>query len=74
MLIQGRGFERSASGMAWDPGVVAVACTSHHPAVTAAMVGERRLDQIEGTIAAVSFLLSESEYQQLRNFAETIAA
>jgi hypothetical protein len=41
---------------------------------TAAIVGERRLDRIEGTIAAASFLLSESEYQQLRNFAETTLA
>jgi hypothetical protein len=38
------------------------------------MVGARQLHQIEGTIAAVSFVLSHSEYQQLRNFAKTIAA
>jgi aryl-alcohol dehydrogenase-like predicted oxidoreductase len=56
------------------PGVVAVAYTLHHPAVTAAIVGARRPDQIEGTIAAASFALSDSEYQQLRNFAETTAA
>jgi predicted oxidoreductase len=54
--------------------VVAVAYTLHHPAVPAAIVGARQLHQIEGTIAAVSFVLSHSEYQQLRNFAETIAA
>jgi aryl-alcohol dehydrogenase-like predicted oxidoreductase len=46
----------------------------HHPAVPAAIVGALRANQMEGTIAAASFVLSGSEYQQLRNFAETIGA
>jgi aryl-alcohol dehydrogenase-like predicted oxidoreductase len=51
-----------------EPGVVAVAYTLHHPAVTAAIVGARRADQVDGTIAAARFSLSESEYRQLRDF------
>ena len=53
-----------------QPGVVAVAYTLHHPAVTAAIVGARRAEQVEGTIAAASFQLTEAEYRQLRSFAE----
>ena len=57
-----------------EPGVVAVAYTLHHPAVTAAIVGARRPDQIDGTIAAASFTLSDGEYRQLRSFADTTLA
>jgi aryl-alcohol dehydrogenase-like predicted oxidoreductase len=53
-----------------EPGVVAVAYTLHHPAVTAAIVGARRADQVDGTIAAARFSLSDSEYRQLRDFVE----
>jgi aryl-alcohol dehydrogenase-like predicted oxidoreductase len=53
-----------------EPGVVAIAYTLHHPAVTAAIVGARRPDQVEGTIAAAFFELSEAEYEHLRSFAE----
>jgi aryl-alcohol dehydrogenase-like predicted oxidoreductase len=57
-----------------EPGVVAVAYTLHNPAVTAAIVGARRPDQVDGTIAAASFSLSENEYQQLRSFADSTLA
>jgi aryl-alcohol dehydrogenase-like predicted oxidoreductase len=57
-----------------EPGVVAVAYTLHHPAVTAAIVGARRPDQIDGTIAAASFALSDAEYQKLRTFVEKTLA
>jgi aryl-alcohol dehydrogenase-like predicted oxidoreductase len=53
-----------------EPGVVAIAYTLHHPAVTAAIVGGRRPDQVEGTFPAASFRLSEQEYRELRDFAE----
>jgi aryl-alcohol dehydrogenase-like predicted oxidoreductase len=56
------------------PGVVAVAYTLHNPAVTAAIVGARRPDQIDGTIAAASFTLSDTEYRQLRTFADATVA
>lgn len=53
-----------------EPGVVAVAYTLHNPAVTAAIVGARRADQVDGTIAAARFSLTESEYQYLRQYIE----
>jgi aryl-alcohol dehydrogenase-like predicted oxidoreductase len=57
-----------------EPGVVAIAYTLHHPAVTAAIVGARRPDQVAGTIAAASFALSDEEYREVRGYAqETIA-
>ncbi|MDQ2834739.1 MAG: aldo/keto reductase, partial [Acidobacteriota bacterium] len=49
-------------------GVVAIAWTLHHPAVTAAIVGGRNGKQVEGTIAAATFRLSESEYAEVNAF------
>src|SRR5450755_2961467 len=44
-----------------EPGVVAVAWTLHNPAITAAIVGARRPDQVEGTVEAANFRLSDAE-------------
>ena len=74
MLAQGRGFERSASSTAWKRESLRLPARRTISPVTTAIVGARRPDQIEGTIAAASFVLSDSEYQQLRNFAETTVA
>ena len=52
-------------------GVVAIAWTLHNPAVTAAIVGARHPGQVEETIAASEFRLSESEYEQIRQFITT---
>lgn len=54
-----------------EPGVVAVAYTLHHPAITAAIVGARRPAQVEGTIAAASFALTDAEYNQIQSFLDT---
>jgi aryl-alcohol dehydrogenase-like predicted oxidoreductase len=47
------------------PGVVAVAWVLHHPAITAAIVGGRNARQVEETAAALTFRLSEEEYQRI---------
>ena len=52
-------------------GVVAIAWTLHNPAVTAAIAGSRHPSQVEETIAATEFRLSESEYEQIRQFVVT---
>jgi aryl-alcohol dehydrogenase-like predicted oxidoreductase len=57
-----------------EPGVVAVAYTLHSPAVTAAIVGARRPDQVDGTIAAASFALTDEEYGEVRGFAQETMA
>ncbi|MGA8159852.1 MAG: aldo/keto reductase [Acidobacteriaceae bacterium] len=44
-----------------EPGVVAVAWTLRHPAITAAIVGARRPDQVDGVLPAATFRLSDSE-------------
>lgn len=49
-------------------GEVAIAWTLEHPAVTAAIVGGRRPNQIADTIGAAEFRLSESELAQISTF------
>jgi aryl-alcohol dehydrogenase-like predicted oxidoreductase len=52
------------------PGVVAVAWTLHHPAITAAIVGGRGPRQVEETAAALSFRLTDGEYAKVGEFLE----
>lgn len=49
-------------------GVVAIAWTLHNPAVTAAIVGGRNAKQVEGTIPAATFRLSENEYKEIQTY------
>ena len=51
-----------------EPGVVAIAWTLHNPAVTAAIVGARRPDQVDGILPAASFRLSEDEFTRISDF------
>jgi aryl-alcohol dehydrogenase-like predicted oxidoreductase len=44
-----------------EPGVVAVAWTLRNPAITAAIVGARRPDQVDGILPAATFRLSDDE-------------
>ncbi len=48
-----------------QPGVVAIAWTLRHPAVTGAIVGGRYPSQVEGTFPAVDFRLSDQEVDHL---------
>ena len=49
-------------------GVVAIAWTLHNPAITAAIVGARRPDQLDGTIPATTFRLTEEEFNRINQF------
>jgi aryl-alcohol dehydrogenase-like predicted oxidoreductase len=49
-------------------GVVAVAWTLRHPAVTAAIVGGRSGQQVEGLAPALHFRLSDDEYAAINDF------
>jgi aryl-alcohol dehydrogenase-like predicted oxidoreductase len=49
-------------------GVVAVAWTLSHPAVTAAIVGGRSGQQVEGLASALHFRLSDGEYAAINEF------
>jgi aryl-alcohol dehydrogenase-like predicted oxidoreductase len=53
-----------------SPGVVAVAFTLHHPAITAAIVGGRSGSQVEGLAPALEFRLSDEEFTQIVAFLE----
>ena len=56
------------------PGVVAVAWTLHHPAITAAIVGGRSAAQVKGLAPALSFRLSEGEFSRINEFLKASAA
>jgi aryl-alcohol dehydrogenase-like predicted oxidoreductase len=49
-------------------GVVAIAWTLHHPAITAAIVGGRNAKQVEGVIPAVTFRLTEEEFSEIQGY------
>jgi aryl-alcohol dehydrogenase-like predicted oxidoreductase len=49
-------------------GVVAIAWTLHHSAITAAIVGGRSAKQVEGVIAAATFRLSEEEFSDIQGY------
>jgi aryl-alcohol dehydrogenase-like predicted oxidoreductase len=51
-----------------SPAEVAIAWTLRHPAVTAAIVGGRRPDQVDGIIGAAEIRLSEDELERIENF------
>jgi aryl-alcohol dehydrogenase-like predicted oxidoreductase len=51
-----------------SPGEVAIAWTLRHPAVTAAIVGGRRPDQVDGIIGAADLRLSEDELGRIEAF------
>jgi aryl-alcohol dehydrogenase-like predicted oxidoreductase len=56
------------------PGVVAVAWTLHHPAITAAIVGSRSAKQVEELSPALEFRLSEEEFAKINGFLAAGAA
>jgi len=56
------------------PGVVAVAWTLHHPAISAAIVGGRSGKQVEEISPALSFRLSQEEYARINAFLAENAA
>jgi aryl-alcohol dehydrogenase-like predicted oxidoreductase len=51
-----------------EPGVVAIAWTLRKPAVTAAIVGARRPDQVDGVLPAATFRLSADEISRIEEF------
>jgi aryl-alcohol dehydrogenase-like predicted oxidoreductase len=52
-------------------GVIAIAWTLHHPAITAAIVGGRNAKQVEGVAPALDFRLSEAEFNEINSFLNT---
>jgi aryl-alcohol dehydrogenase-like predicted oxidoreductase len=51
-----------------SPAEVSIAWTLRHPAVTAAIVGGRRPDQVDGIIEAAEFRLSDDEVERIEDF------
>jgi aryl-alcohol dehydrogenase-like predicted oxidoreductase len=55
-------------------GVVAIAWTLRHPAVTAAIVGMRSAEQADEVLAALEFRLNEAEIGEIDRFVKGVAA
>lgn len=55
-----------------SPGEVAVAWTLRHPGVTAAIVGGRSAEQVEGTIGAAELKLAREETDAIEEFLEAM--
>jgi aryl-alcohol dehydrogenase-like predicted oxidoreductase len=51
-----------------QPGVVAIAWSLHNPAITAAIVGARRPDQVDGIHPANTFRLTYLEFDRIQQF------
>ena len=51
-----------------EPGVVAIAWTLRNPAITAAIVGARRPEQVDGVLPAATFRLSDEEAGRIEVF------
>jgi aryl-alcohol dehydrogenase-like predicted oxidoreductase len=49
-------------------GVVAIAWTLHHPAITAAIVGGRSAKQVEGVLPAATFRLTDEEFSEIQSY------
>jgi len=54
-----------------SPGEVAIAWTLYNPAVTGAIVGLRKAEQVHGTIGALTFRLSSNEASEIEAFFQT---
>jgi aryl-alcohol dehydrogenase-like predicted oxidoreductase len=54
-----------------EPGVVAIAWTLRNPAITAAIVGARRPDQVDGVLPAATLRLSDEEAGRLESFLQS---
>ncbi len=61
------------AGRGVGPGVVAVAWTLHHPAITAAIVGGRSDEQVDGLAPALTFRLSDAEFSRINEHLATNA-
>jgi len=55
------------------PGAAAVAWTLRHPAVTAAIVGARKPEQIDEVVAAAAIRLTQSDLEEIQGVAELAA-
>jgi aryl-alcohol dehydrogenase-like predicted oxidoreductase len=65
-------LKRIAAPHGRTAGEAAIAWVMRNPAVTAAIVGVRRADQVPGVIGAAEWRLSESEAAQIDTFLQTV--
>ena len=58
----------------FTPAEVAIAWVLHNPAVTAAIVGARRPDQVRGVLGAADFQFNPQEIEEVETFFQKVAA
>ena len=56
-----------------EPGVIAISWTLRHPAITAAIVGARRPDQVDGVLPAATLRLTDEEAGRIESFLSATA-
>ncbi|MBA2441128.1 MAG: aldo/keto reductase [Rubrobacter sp.] len=61
-------LEKIGAAHGSSPGEVAIAWTLRHPAVTAAIVGGRRPDQVDGVVGAADLHLDDLELARIESF------
>jgi aryl-alcohol dehydrogenase-like predicted oxidoreductase len=54
-----------------SPAEIAIAWVLNHPAVTAAIVGSRRPDQVDGVLGGASVQLDKEELERITGFLQT---
>jgi aryl-alcohol dehydrogenase-like predicted oxidoreductase len=64
-------LKQIGAGHGVSAGVVAIAWTLANPAITAAIVGGRSPEQVEGVFPAASFRLTPEEMQEIQAFLDT---
>jgi aryl-alcohol dehydrogenase-like predicted oxidoreductase len=55
-----------------SPGEVAIAWVLHDPAVTGAIVGARRAEQVRGVVGAADFRVSQEELEEIEAFSQKV--
>jgi aryl-alcohol dehydrogenase-like predicted oxidoreductase len=60
-----RSFVDLCQARGWNPATVAIAWVGSHAAITAPIIGARRVDQIEGALAALDFPMTEELRQEI---------
>lgn len=66
-------FTEYAKKQGVEPATLAVAWVKSHPAITAPIIGARNVDQLEDSLAALDFEMSEEMRQEIANISITPA-
>lgn len=69
-LSTARSFVDLCQSRDWNPATVAIAWVGSHAGITAPIIGARRVDQIEGALAALDFAMSVELRQEISSLSK----